>query len=252
VRRYKADMDDHRWPLTGEPIIFDSEGNLQDGQHRLAALAEAHVKHVGFTVVRGAAPDTFIVLDNGAVRKVSDTTGYTQHEATTGRAMMCGARHYWLAPSNGRMQDFIGQHYEAIKWATGIMTMGGGLKPIGVVRGAMARAYGHIDQERLDDFRHILSHAVDKDGWLTAADSAAVVLREELIGVIKHKPGTGYSPKLNYLNPVHIYRLTEVALDKFVKNTEVKRLRVPAVFVEMWPLPEDTDPALSKRDLHAS
>jgi hypothetical protein len=46
---------------------------------------------------------------------------------------------------------------------------------------------------------------------------------------------------------VHIYRMTEVAIDKFVWGHEVKKLRVPRAFVEAFPIPEDSDPSLSLR-----
>ena len=39
VARYRADMLEGRWEFAGDPIRFDAQGNLIDGQHRLLALA---------------------------------------------------------------------------------------------------------------------------------------------------------------------------------------------------------------------
>ena len=246
VAKYASDMSDGLWHFTGEPIIFDAKGNLDNGQHRCHACVKSGKSFVA-VVVRGVPPESFIAMDNGAPRKVSDTTDYTQHEVATGRAMMRGARSGWLPPSNNRLAAFIAEHEEAIKWATGIMRMGG-IKPNGNVRGAMARAYGNVDQSRLAAFRQVLAKGRDDDGWATPQDSAACVLRDEIAGVIRHKGlGPNYNAKSTKLKPVVLYRMTEVAIDKFCRGHETKQLRVPARFAEMFPLPVDSDPSLSMR-----
>jgi hypothetical protein len=56
-----------QWQLTGQPIIFDSNGKLIDGQHRLMALIYEN-KTVPFLVVRGAPPRSFMVIDTGKSR----------------------------------------------------------------------------------------------------------------------------------------------------------------------------------------
>jgi hypothetical protein len=238
VARYAADMDSGIWQLTGEPIIFGSDGILMDGQHRLHAVVKSGIAQ-RFLVVRGASPETFINLDNGAGRKVSDTTSYTQPEVATGRAMMRGARNSFLAPTNARLNQFVLAHDEAVRWAAGIMHMGG-LKPGASVRGAMARAYGNVNQVRLDAFRYVLCTGRDEDGWASPGDSAAHALRDELAGVVRHR-GPGYSARRTHLSTMHIYRMTEVAIEKFIENQEVKRLRVPKGFKEMFPIAEDSE-----------
>src|SRR4051812_48689623 len=37
IARFGRDMQDGRWSLTGEPIIFDRDGYLRNGQNRLQA-----------------------------------------------------------------------------------------------------------------------------------------------------------------------------------------------------------------------
>jgi hypothetical protein len=246
VQKYAADMRDGLWLFTGEPIIFDASGNLDNGQHRCHASVESGCTFKA-VVVRGVKADAFIAMDNGAPRKVSDTTAYTQHEVATGRAMMRGSRSGWLPPSNGRLAAFITAHKEAVQWANEIMHMGG-IKPGGPVRGAMGRAFGNVDQERLDAFRQVLCTGRDVDGWATPEDSSALVLRDEIAGVIKHRVGSSsYNAKSTTLNPIALYRMTEIAIEKFLRGAETKQLRVPAGFAEMFPLPEDADPSLSLR-----
>jgi hypothetical protein len=75
VARYANDMSLGRWKhRTGEPIIFDTSGRLQQGQHRLMAVVKSG-KSITFMVVRGADPDDFRVLDQGIRRSTGQILG---------------------------------------------------------------------------------------------------------------------------------------------------------------------------------
>jgi len=72
VKQYMRDMVNDRWnEETGEPIIFDTEGNLVDGQHRLTALLKAG-KTMKFLVVRGVNKRAQRTINTGAPRTVAD------------------------------------------------------------------------------------------------------------------------------------------------------------------------------------
>lgn len=64
-------ITDGKWHLNGEPLIFDEEGRLRDGQHRLWAVVQAQ-KAVECLVVRGVGADTFITMDTGVARGGAD------------------------------------------------------------------------------------------------------------------------------------------------------------------------------------
>ena len=70
VRSYADTMRKGKWLLNGVPIIFDNEGHLIDGQHRLHAVIEADIP-VKFDVARGASPDAFTTYDCGRHRNLS-------------------------------------------------------------------------------------------------------------------------------------------------------------------------------------
>lgn len=55
VEKFADEMDAGHWVLNGETIVFDTDGNLADGQHRLAAILE-HGRPVYSLVVRGVEP----------------------------------------------------------------------------------------------------------------------------------------------------------------------------------------------------
>src|SRR5215472_1800793 len=58
VRRYGQDMANGRWRLNGQGLIFDTDGKLVDGRHRLTAVAATGCT-VQMLIVRGAKPEAF-------------------------------------------------------------------------------------------------------------------------------------------------------------------------------------------------
>lgn len=65
--RYQADMEAGRWRLTPEALLFDTEGYIISGQHRLKAVANAGLE-VEFWVFPEQARDIFSVIDSGYKR----------------------------------------------------------------------------------------------------------------------------------------------------------------------------------------
>ena len=70
VRSYADTMRRGGWMLNGVPIIFDNNGHLQDGHHRLLAVIEAGIP-VRFDVRRGAPAEAFTTYDTGRHRNIS-------------------------------------------------------------------------------------------------------------------------------------------------------------------------------------
>jgi hypothetical protein len=71
VIQYAADMRSGDWLDNGETIKFDTDGNLIDGQHRLAAIVEADVPVV-LMIARNVEPRAIKTIDTGTTRKFSD------------------------------------------------------------------------------------------------------------------------------------------------------------------------------------
>ena len=72
VAAFAKDIREGLWHTTHQGIAFDEEGALLDGQHRLAAIAEAG-EPVTMAVSRGVPRKMMTVLDVGRKRTVSDT-----------------------------------------------------------------------------------------------------------------------------------------------------------------------------------
>lgn len=73
--------------LTHQGIAFDISGVLLDGQHRLAAIAEAGIA-VDLMVTWGAPPQTFQVLDIGQKRTVSFVTQTHAYVVSVARVLL--------------------------------------------------------------------------------------------------------------------------------------------------------------------
>lgn len=71
VIRYAEMMRRGQWKLTHEAVAFDTNGELKNGQHRLAAVIESGAT-VQMTVTRGIDPSTFEVIDSGVKRSIGD------------------------------------------------------------------------------------------------------------------------------------------------------------------------------------
>lgn len=92
------------WKLNGEPIIFDYNGRLQSGQHRLMAVVQADLP-IESVVVRGAEPDSLFTLDSGRKRKIADVLQLRGEENVT----TLGAALSWVWRIKNDKMDMLGE-----------------------------------------------------------------------------------------------------------------------------------------------
>lgn len=74
VDRYATDMANGLWAFAADPIRFDTDGNLIDGQHRLTALARVDIT-LPMLIVRGLPADAQMVMDQGRKRTPGQQLG---------------------------------------------------------------------------------------------------------------------------------------------------------------------------------
>lgn len=106
VKAYARDMAAGKWQMSGEPIKIDTNGNLRDGQHRLAAVIEAQVT-VPMLVVRGVETESQRVMDSGLRRKVTDHLDMAGKKNTT--IMGAAARLALIEPNAGFVAEPVEQ-----------------------------------------------------------------------------------------------------------------------------------------------
>ena len=74
VKSYALSMTQGKWMLNGEPIVFDIDGVLLNGHHRLHAVIKAGVPIQTF-VTRGVEHESFTTFDCGRHRTVGQLIG---------------------------------------------------------------------------------------------------------------------------------------------------------------------------------
>lgn len=91
VERYVAHMLANLWRgPTGQPIIFDSRGDLRNGQHVLSAIIRSGKPQL-ILAVTGIDPEVFDVLDTGKRRSGADALSVKGFKNTAQLAAACVA-----------------------------------------------------------------------------------------------------------------------------------------------------------------
>ena len=124
VQTYAEDMRNGLWQANGEPIVFDNAGTLKNGQHRLNAIIESGAT-VSILVVRGVDKSVDI-FDCGGGRTIQQwghaaNLSIPTAISSAARIIICGFR--GNAP-RGTQKDYILQHYDELKEAARIATLG--------------------------------------------------------------------------------------------------------------------------------
>ena len=72
VKKLSEEMKRGRFVNNGDPIRFDKNGELMDGQHRLLAVVDSGYTIKNQLFVCNLDPDVMVTIDTGAKRKLSD------------------------------------------------------------------------------------------------------------------------------------------------------------------------------------
>jgi hypothetical protein len=81
VTQYARDMMEGRWTFCPDPITFDDNGELINGQHRLEAQIAADMK-ISWIVVRDVDDNVQETMDTGASRSLADALDLEKHTNT--------------------------------------------------------------------------------------------------------------------------------------------------------------------------
>ena len=119
VTAYARDIRAGNWRQVGDPIRFDTDGNLLDGQHRLHAVIAAEVP-VPFFVIRGLSVADSQVMDVGRKRtgaNALEMAGFGKNVMSMSAAAVIGIADDAgkLISNNSRTRQPT--HAELIGWA---------------------------------------------------------------------------------------------------------------------------------------
>lgn len=171
VKRYAKQMIEGSWQLSGETLIFDENGQLANGQHRLAACVEANVPFQT-VVVNGVGSKAFDVLDSGMPRKNIDVLRHRGLPCQAALAAGVAAViliEIGFSPSDAQARrlitsvdiaDWVEQRIEVCRWAQSVgmsFATGGVARPSGWVAACILLDAAGADrlqvQQYVDDVR---------------------------------------------------------------------------------------------------
>jgi hypothetical protein len=104
VREYASDILAGRWQVNGEPIIIANTGDVNDGQHRLAAIIAAD-EPIRTNITFGPERDSRLTVDMGVARTVGDFLGM---EGATNRNISAAAAKMIILYQQGSYGDGSG------------------------------------------------------------------------------------------------------------------------------------------------
>lgn len=244
VADYVGRMGRGEWIL-GQPITFDENGHLIDGQHRLKAVIR-HGEPVSFAVMRGMPSESKSVFDIGQRRTTAQIAKFLGNKKPelSGRYTvlsnaLLGSRlkaKTKTAELNRNAVNIFGstrgvrspqvdmdieqKYSDGLDFAMQFDCFPIGRKNIGknrLIQSVFFRAYYNVNQERLYKFMEVfyggLSHG---DG-----DYAAILLRDYIIGVKSNKKKV--TAKDSGL--MERYKKTESAIVSFLSERAISYLK---------------------------
>lgn len=109
IDSYADQMSRGQWAINGDPIRFDVNEALIDGQHRLHAIIKSGTSQQ-ILVLRGLSTETFITMDSGRKRTVADVLSINGYKNATKLAGSIQAVHNLRVGKNPHLLMKEGSH----------------------------------------------------------------------------------------------------------------------------------------------
>jgi len=218
VAAYARDMAAGQWQQNGETIIFDRDGHIIDGHHRLTACVAAGASFPAL-VVRGVPPSTRNTIDMGASRTIGDALsfhGYKNSNHINAVVMalfsLQNGRPKSVSPSASEVFDFVQKNPDVVQ--AGVIAARKHIPRAQAVCGAIwfvAKING--EQEQAEAFLDVLISGVP-----SGLGCAAHALRERIMR-------DAISSRKISVQDVH--RLVVAAWEKFRVGEKAKIIKIP-------------------------
>ena len=239
VRKYASMMGQGDWLTTGDSIVFDVEGRLLNGQHRLEAIIHSGARAY-LLVVRGMPTENQLVMDRPQVRMPHESLalegviGISRREVAIARAMKYNGR-----TSRGgesfeppQIKKFVIPHISAMNFVLNLVGHSSMKIMSAAVLAALIRGYYHVKKDRLKEFIEIL---LTRKFPACDEDRAPLLLREFLME--KRSPRGRLQAAGGEPFRVLQYKKTQAALRAFYNRKPIQKLMVARATVELFPLP---------------
>lgn len=176
VAKYKADMRAGRWLMAGDPIRFNVDGDLVDGQHRLSAMVEIPELALPFLVIRGLPVDAQSVMDQGIKRSAGDQLDLIGVPNSKAVAASVKTLLIWEggllfrdtklqhAISSPQIERWVAEHPKDMEFFQSVLGDAKRNEAPPSVAGAVAVVLGRIDPEGTATFLRMLSRGSGTEG----------------------------------------------------------------------------------------
>lgn len=178
VSSFARAISEGRWGLTHQGIAFYEDGTLADGQHRLAAIAQADIP-VETLVTYDVSRDTTLMVDTGRSRNTADVIKISgQADWLTKKMLSVVSVVFMVEKASAEEMVILGEHIkESLLFMDQVFykNIKGASAPL---RAAIALAHYHGEDEvRLMEFVEMFySGFVSRD-----EDTAVIRLRDYLL-----------------------------------------------------------------------
>lgn len=195
VSSYAKNIIAGAWQLNGEPICFNQNGQLVNGQHRLSAIIQAN-RSISIVVVRDI-PNDVTIFDRGFVRATYSSlrmSGYgieTANTYTTALAKICiqtrnmsGSITYSLVSDN-EVLDFLANNEDDVQFAYTLCAKNGkdskgkrtSTRTASVMGAVFEAAQNGEDKDTIKSFIEVF-----RTGFYESKEqTAAIVLRNDFL-----------------------------------------------------------------------
>jgi len=232
VRKYTASMAEGYWQLVN-PLHFDEDGFMRDGQHRMHACMKSG-ETIDFYIRFGTTEEELLSLDEGASRSTRDVAAIRgldiRHSVLSAISYLLEFSDIKRVTPREKQSIFIDTHLDAANWVCDRLKKA----PYNsnVVLAAVIRAYYHCKDspaklERLEKFINIYQGTDYPAG---EEDTAAMIFKEYLL-TSNRKRSTGPDRKKTKRNAAWCLR-------RFLDEVPSKNVRRGNP-VELFPLPEE-------------
>lgn len=219
---YAADMLAGNWQQTHQGIAFYQDGNLADGQHRLAAIMLSGVS-VEMLVTFGLEPKQAAGIDAHRARATIDVVKITgladwvgKNEAAIAKMVRRLPTLSGGTPTSSQIVAFCNLHREALEFVAHAMPSAVRFLSAAPIRTAIFCAYGHVDNERLAWFCRVLYSGI----VASTDDVAAIRLRERLLA-------DGRQLQAGETGRALCAKLTMRAIKAFCDREQISKLQTP-------------------------
>lgn len=217
VLQLARDMENGKWRNNVEPIGFDLNGRLCDGQHRLSAQVKVQ-QTVKYAVRRNLRPEDISVMDTGNSRTAAHAAQVLGYANVNNKHTGCVQSLALPKDNSLRLtHSELIYLYQIYKAGVDLAVRNVPMNTSSAITSAIAKAFYHLDTARLVEFCEVFSSGYTACG---EKDYAAVTLRNYVLRLRQDKLATS-STEIRK----EIYLKTQLAIKAFVEFKPLKKFQ---------------------------